>query len=259
MWWKWYMLTCIHGYWNQTKFPKHKVCWLREAAQIGQTFIPSLWKRCLKHSTAEFQSIEQFWLLIGIVFLPKNKTKTKNEETCSVTINKRLFPAWSFLHVFKFLQVYFNVEIDLWKCYAGCQRPHVHRTTHRIFSSRIVRCQSTAVLPRPWWRCGHPVGQPRPCGEWSAGWCGHSGVSVGGPRWSDGPRGPYQRWAHPASQSVNWCKFPPYKWNEFWLMYMLSVRDSRCIARVLPAISKYFFSSFEHFKIRYFTAVRRLV
>ena len=32
--------TCIHGYWNQTKLPIHKVWWLREASQIGQTFIP---------------------------------------------------------------------------------------------------------------------------------------------------------------------------------------------------------------------------
>ena len=33
--------ACIRGYhWNQTKFPIHKVWWLREASQIGQTFIP---------------------------------------------------------------------------------------------------------------------------------------------------------------------------------------------------------------------------
>ena len=32
--------NCIRGYWNQTKFPIHKVWWLREATQIGQTFIP---------------------------------------------------------------------------------------------------------------------------------------------------------------------------------------------------------------------------
>ena len=31
-------------YWNQTKCPIHKVWWRREAAQIGQTFIP----RCEK-------------------------------------------------------------------------------------------------------------------------------------------------------------------------------------------------------------------
>ena len=37
---KWHMLTSIQGYWNQTKFQKHKVWRLREAAQIGQTFIP---------------------------------------------------------------------------------------------------------------------------------------------------------------------------------------------------------------------------
>ena len=49
--------TCICGYWNQTKFPIHKVWWLREASQIGQTFIPLCGKSHLKHSTAEFQSI----------------------------------------------------------------------------------------------------------------------------------------------------------------------------------------------------------
>ena len=32
--------TCIRGYWNQTKFPIHKVWWLREGSQVGQTFIP---------------------------------------------------------------------------------------------------------------------------------------------------------------------------------------------------------------------------
>ena len=32
--------TCICGYWNQTKFPLHKVRCLREATQIGQMFIP---------------------------------------------------------------------------------------------------------------------------------------------------------------------------------------------------------------------------
>ena len=30
---KWYIYIC--SYWNQTKFPLHKVWWLREAAQIG--------------------------------------------------------------------------------------------------------------------------------------------------------------------------------------------------------------------------------
>ena len=48
--------TCTHGYWNQTKFPIHKVRWLREASQVGQTFTPLwMWTSHLKHSTAEFQ------------------------------------------------------------------------------------------------------------------------------------------------------------------------------------------------------------
>ena len=32
--------TCTRGYWNETKFSIHKVWWLREASQIGQTLIP---------------------------------------------------------------------------------------------------------------------------------------------------------------------------------------------------------------------------
>ena len=45
---QWYMLTCMHGYWNQTKFPIHKLWWLREAAQIRQTFITPMWKKLFK-------------------------------------------------------------------------------------------------------------------------------------------------------------------------------------------------------------------
>ena len=42
---KWYMFTCIHGYWNQIKFPLHKVRWLRETTP--HTLI---WKSCLTTS-----------------------------------------------------------------------------------------------------------------------------------------------------------------------------------------------------------------
>ena len=35
-----HVYVCIHSYWNQTKFPIHKVWWLREASQIGKTVIP---------------------------------------------------------------------------------------------------------------------------------------------------------------------------------------------------------------------------
>ena len=35
-----YRPMCVRGYWNQTKFPRPKVSWLREASQIEQTFIP---------------------------------------------------------------------------------------------------------------------------------------------------------------------------------------------------------------------------
>ena len=40
------MLTYKRGYWHQTKFPIHKVWWLRGVAQIGQTFTP-LCESCL--------------------------------------------------------------------------------------------------------------------------------------------------------------------------------------------------------------------
>ena len=48
----------IHVY-AGTKFPIYKVWWLREASQIGQTFIHYAKSR-LKNSTTEFQSIQQF-------------------------------------------------------------------------------------------------------------------------------------------------------------------------------------------------------
>ena len=54
--------TCICSYWNQTKFPTHKVWWIREAAQIGQTFIPL----CEK---------VQFCLHLDIVLQQKKRSK----------------------------------------------------------------------------------------------------------------------------------------------------------------------------------------
>ena len=66
----------VRGYWNRTKFPIHQVRWLREASQIGQTFILPMWKH-LKHSTAEFQSIQQFWLQLDIVSEQKEKENKK--------------------------------------------------------------------------------------------------------------------------------------------------------------------------------------
>ena len=53
--------TCLRG----DQISHDKVWWLREAPQIGQTFI--MWKSRLKHSTAEFQSIQQFWVQFDIV------------------------------------------------------------------------------------------------------------------------------------------------------------------------------------------------
>ena len=41
---------------------QHKVWWLREASQIGQTLIPQCETIRLKHSTAEFKLVQQFLL-----------------------------------------------------------------------------------------------------------------------------------------------------------------------------------------------------
>ena len=49
---KWFMITC-RGYWNQTKFPIHKVWWLREAAQIRQTFITLREKKSVKNTARQ--------------------------------------------------------------------------------------------------------------------------------------------------------------------------------------------------------------
>ena len=64
-----------------TKFPTYKVWWLREASQIGQMFIP-MWKSRLKHSTAEFQSIQQFGLQLNIV----SKKKQRNIKSADVRV-----------------------------------------------------------------------------------------------------------------------------------------------------------------------------
>ena len=69
--------TCIRGYWNQTKFPKQKVWWLREAAQIGQMFIPLCEKKSFKtqHGTISIDSA------IGHLFIEEKKKKTKNANS----------------------------------------------------------------------------------------------------------------------------------------------------------------------------------
>ena len=74
--------TLIHVH-AGTKFPMYKVWWLREASQIGQTFIPLCEKSSLKHSTAEFQSIQQFWLQFGHRFIAKKWKKKKKHAFVS--------------------------------------------------------------------------------------------------------------------------------------------------------------------------------
>ena len=80
--------TCIRDCWNQTKFPLQKVhvhvhvCMYMVAERCGLTnranvHTPTwLWtKNRLKHSTAESQSIHQFWLQLDIVSCPPPKKK----------------------------------------------------------------------------------------------------------------------------------------------------------------------------------------
>ena len=53
--------TCIPGYWSHTKFTIHKV------AKRGLTNRANVVKKSFKLNTAEFQSIQQFWLQLDIV------------------------------------------------------------------------------------------------------------------------------------------------------------------------------------------------
>ena len=66
---------CKRRYWNQTKFPIHKVWWLREASHNRANIHTPMWKSWLKHSMAESQSIQQFW-----PFHSKNKMQTCGSE-----------------------------------------------------------------------------------------------------------------------------------------------------------------------------------
>ena len=63
--------TCIRVYWNPNKFPIYKVWWLREASQIGQTFIP----RGAQHGRIPIDP--SILAAIGHRFMAKKK-KTKN-------------------------------------------------------------------------------------------------------------------------------------------------------------------------------------
>ena len=67
----------VSGFWSSVVFflrcgdrEIYKVWWLREASQIGKRSYP-MWKSRLKHSTAEFQSIQQILAAIGHRFIAK--------------------------------------------------------------------------------------------------------------------------------------------------------------------------------------------
>ena len=81
-----------------TEFHIYKVWWLREASQIGQTFIPLCKKRRLKHSTAQFQIDPAILAAIGHRFIAKKKENLKCR--CAETRNRRLITTvittWSF-------------------------------------------------------------------------------------------------------------------------------------------------------------------
>ena len=61
---------------HRPNFPHTKVWWLREASQSGKTFIPL----CEKHSMAEFQAIQQFWLQLDVVSQQKKLTKIEKAD-----------------------------------------------------------------------------------------------------------------------------------------------------------------------------------
>ena len=65
------------GYWNLTKFPIHKVWWLREALQIGQTFIPVDVKKTFKTQYGRIPTDPAILAAIGHRFIAKTKGKQK--------------------------------------------------------------------------------------------------------------------------------------------------------------------------------------
>ena len=68
----------IHVYLG-TKFPVHKVWWLREASQIGQTFIPFV-KKSFKTQHGRIPIDPAMLAAIGHRFIAPNKKKIKNAE-----------------------------------------------------------------------------------------------------------------------------------------------------------------------------------
>ena len=86
-----------------TKFPIYKVRWLWEASQIGQTFVPLCGESRLKHSTAEFQSIQHVLAASG-----HRQKKFKNSK---------YWRAWrpkngDFYFVLLWIQVSFKMKVQ---------------------------------------------------------------------------------------------------------------------------------------------------
>ena len=81
---------CICGYWKQTKFPTHKVWWLREAAQIGQMFTPLCEKKFFKTQHGIIPIDPAILVAIGHRFIAKKihlkTTYWKPGRTCSTSL-----------------------------------------------------------------------------------------------------------------------------------------------------------------------------
>ena len=97
----WYF--CISGYWNQSKFPIHKVWWLREASEIGQTFIPLCEQKSFKTQRGRIPIHPAILVAVGHRFIIK-KLQNKNADARSFDQEPETFLAllyfvsdvWSF-------------------------------------------------------------------------------------------------------------------------------------------------------------------
>ena len=77
----------------------HILCMVAKRGLINRANVHTpMWKSRLKHSTAEFQSIQQFWLQFGHRFIAKTRKLTtptrESETTHAETINQRRFCFW---------------------------------------------------------------------------------------------------------------------------------------------------------------------
>ena len=81
--------TCIRGYWNQTKFPIHKVWWLGEASQIRKTFIP-LCKKVVYTQHGRIPIDPAILAAIGHCFIAIFKMPTRDSEPTHAETSRRL-------------------------------------------------------------------------------------------------------------------------------------------------------------------------